>query len=386
MKKLLVGLLTVFLILPVAAYGADTIKLGFNIELTGDVPDVGESSKNAGELLKKQINDAGGFDVGGKKYKLEFIYEDNEAKAESAVSVTNKLITQNNVLAIIGPNQSKQAIPSGEVANTLKTPLVSPWSTNPKTTMNRTFVFRACFLDDFQGTVAAKLASEELKAKKAAVLFDIANDYSKGIAEFFKKTFEGINGPGSVVSFETFTTKDVDFNAQLTKIMKANPDVLFCPQFYSEVPLIIKQAKAMGWTKPILGSDSWGGGDLMGLCGDDCKGAYFSTHYAAAGAKGATKEFIDKYLAAFKKVPDDVAALTWDTIGLVLAAIKNAGKLTGDAKADRLAIQEQISKMKDFPGITGTMTFKGSGDPIKCAVVVQINKEGKFEFYKSVCP
>lgn len=384
MKKMWLAVVA-FLLFACPALAADTIKLGLNIPLTGDIPDVGESSKNAAELLKAQINGAGGFEVGGKKYILEFLYEDNEAKAETAVSVAQKLISQDNILGMVGPQSSKQAVPAAGTANDLKTPMVAPWSTNPKTTIDRPYVFRACFLDPFQGRVSAKFVTEEFGAKKAAVLYDIASDYPKGLAENFKEAFEKINGAGSIVAFETFTTKDVDFSAQLTKIAKSGADVLFVPQYYNEVPLIVKQAKSLGWKKPIMGSDSWGGGDLMGLCGADCNGFYFSTHYAAAGAKGATKEFIDKYTAQFKKTPDDVAALTWDAINLMLHGVKTAG-LTGNIAKDRENVRNALAQVKDFAGITGNMTFTTGGDPIKCVVVVKIDEQGKFSFYKSACP
>ena len=366
--------------------GAQTIKVGFNIPLTGDIPKVGEGSKYAAEILKNEVNGAGGLKVGDKTYKLEFIYEDNESKAESATAAALKLITQDEVLAIIGPQSSKQAIPAGEVCNANKTPMISPWSTNPQTTKDRPYVFRACFLDPFQGPVAAKFVTEEFGAKKAAVLYDIASDYPKGLAEYFKEAFEKIHGPGSVVAFETFTTKDRDFSAQLTNIVKSGADVLFTPQYYDEIPLIVKQAQELGWKKPIMGSDSWGSAELMKLCGDACKGYYFSTHYAAAGAKGATKEFIDKYNAKYGYVPDDVAALTWDAMGLLLQAIQNTKGLSGNMEKDRNAVKDQLALIKDFDGITGKMTFKTSGDPIKCAVVVKISDKGEFEFYKSACP
>lgn len=365
---------------------AQTIKVGFDIELTGDIPKVGESSKFAAEMLKEKVNGAGGIKVGDKTYKVDFVYEDNEAKAESATSAALKLITQDQVVAVIGPNASKQAIPAGEVCNANKTPMVSPWSTNPKTTENRPYVFRACFLDPFQGPVAAKFVTEEFKAKKAAVLYDIASDYPKGLAEYFKQAFEEIHGAGSVVAFETFTTKDKDFSAQLTKIVRSGADVLFTPQYYDEVPLIVKQAQELGWKKPIMGSDSWGSAELMNLCGDACKGYFFSTHYAAAGAKGATKEFIDQYKAKYGYVPDDVAALTWDATRLLLQAVQNTGGLSGNLEKDRDAIRGQLAKVTDFDGITGKMTFKAHGDPVKCAVVVKISQNGEFEFFKSACP
>jgi len=365
----------------------DVVKIGYNIELTGDIPKVGEGSKYAAELLKEEINGKGGLQVGDKKYPLEFIYQDNEAKAESATAAALKLITRDKVLAIIGPQASKQAVPAGEVCNANKTPMISPWSTNPNTTKGRPWVFRACFLDPFQGPVVAKFATEELGAKKAAVLYDIASDYPKGLAEFFKEAFEKIHGPGSVVAFESFTTKDRDFSAQLTKIVKSDADILFTPQYYDEVPLIVKQAHQLGWKKPIMGSDSWGSAELMNLCGPDCFGSFFSTHYAAAGATGATKEFIDRYKAKYGYVPDDVAALTWDATRMLLQAVQNAGKLTGNLEANRKAIRDALAKMTGFEGITGKMTFtEGSGDPAKCAVIVKISDKGEFEFYKSVCP
>lgn len=387
MKKLLVALLVAAFAFPAAAFGADTIKIGFNIPLTGDIPKVGEMSKNAAEMLKEKVNKAGGLEVAGKKYMLDFVYVDNEAKAESAVNAALKLIEGEKVLAMVGPQGSGRAIPGGEVANKNKTVMVSGWSTNPKTTLDRPYVFRACFLDDFQGPTAAKFASGELKAKKAAVLFAVDQDYSKGISEFFKKSFEEINGAGSVVSFETFTTKDVDFSAQLTKIIKGKPDVLFVPQYYNEVPLIVKQARELGFKGPILGSDSWGSAELMTLCGDDCKGQYFVTHYAAAGAKGATKEFIDAFSAKYKETPDDVAALTWDAAGLVLAAAQKMGAPSGDLAKDREALRAAMASIRGFDGVTGKMGFDGkTGDPIKCAVIVKINDKGEFTFHESVCP
>ncbi len=385
MKKILVVALAMVLTMASMAW-ADTIKIGFNLPLTGDIPDVGQSARNAAEMLKEEINGAGGVEVGGKKVMVEFVYEDNESKAESAVRAATKLITEDGILAMVGPQSSKQAVPAGGTANELKTVMVSPWSTNPNTTLDRPFVFRGCFLDPFQGPVLAKFATEQLKAKKAAVLYDKASDYPKGLAEFFKMAFEEIHGEGSVVAYESFNTDDVDFSAQLTNILGADADVLFTPQYYNEIPLIVKQAKELGWDKPIIGSDSWGGGDLMGLCGDDCKGYYFSTHYAAAGAKGDTKKFIDDYTAKYGKTPDDVAALTWDTTNLVLMAVQKAGVTGANLDADREAVQKGMASITEFPGITGTMDFSKGNDPAKCAVVVQIDDQGQYSFFQSVCP
>jgi len=386
-KALVVAIISFFVAgLGVCFAAPESIRIGINAPLTGDIPKVGEGTKYAAQMWLEDVNAAGGIDVGGKKYKVELIIEDNESKAESAVKAVTKLITEEDVLAIIGPQSSKQAIPAGGKANELGTPMISPWSTNPDTTKDRPFVFRGCFLDPFQGPVVANFMKDEFGFKKAAVLYDVASDYPKGLAEFFKEAWEKVNGPGSVVAFESFTTKDTDFSSQLTKIINSGADVLFTPQYYNEVALIVQQAHQLGWNKPIVGSDSWGSAETVKLCGKDCYGLFFSTHYAAAGAKGATKEFIDRYQKKYGYVPDDVAALTWDSIRLVQAAIEGTGKLTGDLEADRQAVRDALAKIKNFDGITGKMTFTEDGDPIKCAVIVRISDAGEFEFYKSVCP
>ena len=364
----------------------ETIKIGVNAPITGDIPKVGEGSKYAAEMWQTAINDAGGLDVGGTKYQVELVIEDNESKAESAVSAQTKMITQDEVLIIIGPQASKQAVPAGQVSNDNKTPMISPWSTNPNTTLDRPWVFRACFLDDFQGPAIANFVTEEFGFTKAAVLYDIASDYPKGLAEFFKTAWEGLHGAGSVVAYESFTTKDADFSAQLTKIRDSGAEFLFTPQYYNEVALIAQQAHQLGFNQPIMGSDSWGSAELVPLCGEDCYGAFFTTHYAAAGAVGATKEFIDNYTAKYGYTPDDVAALTWDAFNLAAKAIQDCGVITGDLAVDRQCVRDALAKVTDFAGITGTMTYKGTGDPSKCAVIVKISDAGEFEFYKQSCP
>jgi len=363
-----------------------TIRIGINAPITGDIPKVGEGTKFAALMWLEDMNAGGGLEVGGKRYPMELVIEDNESKAESAVKAATKMITEDEVLVIVGPQASKQAVPAGDVANNYKTPMISPWSTNPKTTEDRPFVFRGCFLDPFQGPVVANFITEEFGFTKAAVLYDVASDYPKGLAEFFRKAWEGLHGPGSVVAFESFTTKDADFSSQLTNIINSGAEVIFTPQYYNEVALIVQQAHQLGWDKPIVGSDSWGSAETVELCGKDCYGLFFSTHYAAAGATGATKAFIDRYEKKYGYVPDDVAALTWDAIRIVQEAIRSCGEITGDLKRDRQCVRDALASIMEFEGITGKMTFTEEGDPIKCAVIVKINDKGEFEFYKSVCP
>jgi branched-chain amino acid transport system substrate-binding protein len=383
---LLVAFIVVALVFGACGEKATTIKIGINAPITGDIPKVGEGSKFAARMWLADINAAGGLTVGGKKYPVELVIEDNESKAESAVKANTKMITDDEVLVIVGPQSSKQAVPAGDVANNYQTPMISPWSTNPATTKERPYVFRGCFLDPFQGPVLANFIKEEFGFKKAAVLYDVASDYPKGLAEFFKQAWEKLYGPGSVVAYESFTTKDADFSSQLTKIIRSGAEVLFTPQYYNEVALIVKQAHELGWKKPIVGSDSWGSAETVQLCGKDCYGLYFSTHYAAAGATGATKAFIDRYKKDHGYTPDDVAALTWDSLGIVQKAIESISQLSGNLEKDRQAVRAAMAKVTEFEGITGKMTFTEDGDPIKCAVIVKISDKGEYEFYKSVCP
>jgi branched-chain amino acid transport system substrate-binding protein len=356
---------------------AKDIRVGVNAELTGSKPVVGDSCKNAMELLVAQVNQAGGLKVGDKKVPIKLFIEDNEDKAESAAAAAQKLISQNNVLAIIGPNASGNAIPAAQICEDAKVIMISPWSTNPKTTEGKKFVFRACFIDDFQGQVMAKFARENLQENTAAVLYDVASEYNKGIAEFFKKFFEAAGG--KVVAFESYTKDDKDFSSQLTIIKAANPQVLFLPNYYNEVPLQVQQARRLGIDCPIIGSDSWGSAELLTLGGASLEGCYFSTHYAPDIATPAAQKFIKDYETKYGKKPDDVAALTYDAGRLLCAAITQAGSL------DRQKVRDALAAIQEFPGVTGQMKFQGGGDPVKSAVILQI-KDGKFNYFSSVQP
>lgn len=388
MKKIsfLLSMVFVFSLLLSACSGAgaDKVRVGLIAELTGDIPAVGASCKNAAELAVEEINSAGGLEIRGKKYPVELFIEDNRGNAEQSAAVVQKLIGQPNVVAIIGPNASRYAIPAAEVAEISKVVLISPWSTNPKTTLNastqkpKEYVFRAAFIDPFQGRVIARFALETLKAKKAAVLYDMASDYNKGVSEFFKQTFEE-NG-GEVVAFETYLTGATDFKDQFIAIKAAKPDVIFLPNYYDEVPLQIQQAKSIGLDVPFLGSDSWGTAEMLEKCGSDCEGYYFSTHYAADNASPEAQKFIEAYKAKYSSTPDDVAALTYDAFGMLWQALAKAGKI------DRQAVRDALAELSNFQGVTGTMRFqKGSGDPIKSAVIMQI-VNGKFVFFANANP
>jgi branched-chain amino acid transport system substrate-binding protein len=363
---------------------ANTIKIGLNAELTGEMPAVGASSRSAAEMFVEQTNAAGGLDVGGKKMMLELVVADNAAKADQASAAAQRLINQDRVVAMIGPNASVAAIPASAIAEGTQTPMITPWSTNPKTTHNvltnqpKTYVFRACFIDTFQASVLARFVREQLTADTAAVLYDVASEAPNGQAMLFGERFEQLGG--KIVALETYTTGDRDFSAQLTKIKAANPAVLFLPAYYNDVPLIAQQARRLGITAQFVGSDTWSTPEILTLGGADVEGSYFCNHYSSQIATDVAKKFISEYQAKFGQAPDDVAALTYDAMGLLAQAISAAGS------PDRKAIRAALSQVQNYQGVTGTMAFRpGSGDPIKSAVILQI-KDGKFTWVANAEP
>ncbi len=381
-------IMSFFLLLGVASvvHAEQTITIGLNLSLSGGRKAAGISARQGAELIKNQINRQGGLKVGGIAYKVKYVYADNESDPQKAVSTTLRLITQERVLGIIGLIDSSRAIPVGAICEAFKTPMISPLSTNIKTTLNRPYVFRACFLDNFQGEVMASIAVGELGAKKAAVLYNIADAYPRGLAEYFKSAFEAKQGPGSVVAFENFLTSEKDLTAHLDRIIASKADVLFVPQYDDQVPAIVKQARARGWTKDIMGGDAWDTTALMERCGDACKGLYFSSHFAAIGVKGKSREFVDQYKAMTKSLPSANGALGYDSALLMLTAIGALDSLSPDLLETRKAIKDKMAAIKGFKGVSGTLDMTAGGNPVKSAVVIKINKKGEFELFKTINP
>ncbi len=361
---------------PSLALAANEVVIGVSAPLTGSISTLGQSTKNAALLAQDEVNAKGGLSVGGKKIKARFVIEDDQNEPEATASVFQRLIYQENVLGIIGSQASKCSLAGAPIAESAGVAQLSPWSTNPTLTKGRKWVFRAAFTDDFQGVVVAKFAYMDLKARKAAVLYDVASDYNKGIAEVFRDSFSKL---GKVVAFETYTTGDRDFSAQLTRIKQADPDVLFLPNYFNEVPLQAAQAHKLGLKATIIGSDSWDSPKLVELGGDDVNGTYFSNHYSPDIDRPQTKEFVKKYKARFGDVPDAAAALTYDAAYMMFAAVEKAGKL------DRKAIRDALAATKGFQGVTGVITFSGGGDPVKSAVMIKVD-DGKFSYMKTVNP
>ncbi len=384
--RIIIPLLLVALNTQLILAAQDVIKIGFNIPLTGEFRVVGDYARRTGELVLKQINGSGGLRVGDKTYKLQFIYGDNKSTPSGATNQVLNLATKENVLALVGPLSSQQAVPAGSVANSFATTMISPWSTAPATTKDRPFVFRSGYLLEVQAPVLIKFAAKEFGAKKAAILYDIVSTYPRSMAKSFKDVFEQANGPGSIVAYEEFRTGETDFSRQLKAIIASDADILFTPQHYNEIPQIVRQAKELGWNKPILGSNSWAGGNLVGECGTDCNGSFFVGNFAAGGVSGVAKQFVDLYQAEYNELPDEVSGLTWDAIKVLLKAIENTGGLTGDLIKDRVQVKDQLTKLKKYDGVTGEINFNESGDPNKCAIIIKIDDHGIFTHHETICP
>lgn len=354
------------------------IKIGVSAPLTGDISDIGQSTKNAALMAAEEVNSAGGLKVGDKKLKVTMVVGDDENKPESTANVFQRLINQDKVVAIVGSQASKCSNAGAPIAESAGVVQITPWSTNPNVTKGKKFVFRAAFIDPFQGKVNAIFAKNNLKANSAAVLYDVASDYNKGLAEVFKEEFTKLGG--KVVGFETYTTGDKDFSAQLTRIKSQNPDVLFLPNYYNEVPLQIQQAKRLGMTNAkFLGGDAWDSPKIFDLGGKDLNGTYFSNHYSADADIPELKDFLKKYQAKYNSVPDAAGALTYDACKIIFQAIEKSNSV------DRKAIRDAVAATKGFKGVTGVISYEGTGDPVKGAVMLEI-ADGKYKYAATINP
>jgi branched-chain amino acid transport system substrate-binding protein len=361
-----------------------TVPIGLNFELTGDIPMVGASAKNAAQLFFDQLNTEGGIAFPDGVRPAEPILRDNAAKPEQAAEVAQQLILRNEVVAVVGPNSSACSIPAAKVAEGLKTVMISPWSSDPRTTMDPTagvpkrYVFRACFTDLYQARVMAAFALKNLGAKTAGVLFESGGDPAAAQAEAFRDAFAA--GGGTVVASEAYEAGSKDLAAQLNTLRLAAPDVVFLPAYFNEVPAIVREARQVGVLSTFLGTDAWTSPDLARRGGDELQGSYFCNNFASGAPVAEVERFVTAYQAMFGHPPDDVAALTYDACGLVVAALEKAGR------SDRESLREALAQLAGFPGAAGTYTFEpGSGEPRKTAAILQV-KEGKLNWVTNTEP
>lgn len=337
------------------------ILIGEYGSFTGSEATFGISTSNGIKMALDEANKAGG--VKGKQIKL--ISLDNQGKSEEAASAVTRLITQNGVIAVLGEVASSRSLAAAPIAQQNKIPMITPSSTNPKVTEVGDYIFRVCFIDPFQGTVMAKFASENLKAKKVAILRDVKSDYSVGLADFFIKKFKELGG--EIVSDESYQSGEMDFKAQLTQIKAAKPDAVFVPGYYTEVGLIARQARQLGLTVPLMGGDGWDSSKLYEIGGTAINGNYFSNHYTTESTEPVVVDFIKKYKERYGDTPDGLAALGYDSAKVLIEAMAR----TKDLKPSE--IRDEIAKTKDFNGVTGKITIDAQRNAVKPAVVVKVD-------------
>ena len=376
MKKSLVVLLALAVVLGLVLGGcqkqAKEVKIGIIAPISGEAATFGESTANGAKLYFDQVNAAGGVEG----MKIVYFVEDDKGDPTEGANAYSKLIDQNKVSAIVGTVMSKVSLAGAPIAQNKGVPMISPTSTNPAVTLVGNYIFRACFIDPFQGFVAAKFAYNDLGKKTAAVIYDSGNDYTKGLAEVFRDEFTKMGG--KITAFESYAAGTSDFNAQLVKIKATNPDVLFIPNYYNDAGLIAKQAREMGIKAIFLGGDGWDSPDLFKIGGKAIEGGFFVNHFSKDSQLPAAKKFVADYKAKYNKDPDALAALAYEAAMITVDAIKRA------KSSDPKAIRDAMEKT-NLETLTGVVKFDQNRNPVKGAVILEC-KDGQAVYKASVSP
>ena len=343
------------------------ILIGEYGSLTGPQATFGQSTHNGIMMAADEVNAAGG--INGRKVKI--LTEDDQSKQEEAANAVTKLISQNNVTAILGEVASSASIAAAPIAQSNKVPMITPSSTNEEVTKKGDYIFRVCFIDNYQGPIMAQFALRDLKSKKAAILTDVKNDYSTGLTSVIEQT---VNAAGSrVVAKQSYSNGDSDFRSQLTAIKAAGPDVIFVPGYYTDVGQIASQARDLGITAPFVGGDGWESPKLIEIGGKALNGSFYANHYFYGDPDPAVRNFVQRYKERYGQTPDALAALGYD-------AMKRAGKIEG------AAIRDAIAATKDFPGVTGKITLGPDRNPIQKKIVIQEIKNEQLTLRTSIDP
>jgi branched-chain amino acid transport system substrate-binding protein len=384
MKRMLkvacLALLAVSLITASAACkkdAGDVIKIGVFEPMTG-ANAAGGAMEVEGIKLANELNPT--VEVGGKTYKVQLVVVDNKSDKVEAATAVQRLVDRDKVKVILGSWGSSLSMSGGEVARG-KVPCIGLSCTNPLVTAGNEWYFRVCFIDPFQGTVMANYAFNDLKAKTAVIVQEISNDYSVGLAKFFVDSFTRLTGnPNAILATVSYSTGDQEFSSQLTTIRSSNPDVIFAPGNYTESALVMKQARELGISAPVIGGDTWETPEFIDVGGELVEGAVFSTFFAAeyAGTLEA-KTFLNEYAKRYNKEPAAVTALGYDGYLVALDAIKRAGSV------EPAAIRDAIERTAGFVGATGITTLDENGDATKSAYIKAV-EGGKFAFRTIVNP
>jgi branched-chain amino acid transport system substrate-binding protein len=383
MKRTLISLLLIATFLvsfacerrggPGAGGETGQIVIGYYGDLTGRTSNFGVSTRNGVLMAADEINKAGG--INGRQ--ITILSEDDEGRPEKAATVVTKLIDQDRVIALLGEVASGNSLAAAPKAQSARVPMISPSSTNPAVTQVGDYIFRVCFIDPFQGEVMAKFAANTLKAKTAAIMLDFNSPYSRGLTEFFEKSFTKLGG--QIVSKQSYTQGDRDYKGQLTSIRSLNPDVIYVPGYYGEVGVIAKQAKQLGIQQPLLGGDGWDAPQLWELGGDSLNGSYMSNHYSVEDPSPAIQKFVTEFRGRYSVVPDALAALGYDAMRVLADALKRAGTAEGPK------LRDAIAATKDFAGVTGVITINAERNAVKPAVVLKL-QDGKYVYQETINP
>jgi branched-chain amino acid transport system substrate-binding protein len=351
---------------PAPAPAGDKIVLGHVGSMTGSEATFGDSTDKGIKLAVEEANKKGG--VKGKQIEVKTL--DDGGKPEEAAVAATRLITQDHVNVLLGEVASSRSLAMAPIADSNQVPMITPTSTNPRVTKDgaktRPYVFRVCFIDPFQGTVMAKFAHDSKKITKVAVLRDVGNDYSVGLADFFVKKFQELGG--KIVADESYKAGDQDFKAQLTSIKNKKPEAIYVPGYYTDVALIARQARELGIKVPLMGGDGWDSAKLYEIAKGALDGSYFSNHYTDEDPSPVVQDFVKKYKAAYGNVPDALAVLGYDAANVAIDAIGRAKDMTG------ASIRDAIEQTKGFQGVSGIITLDPDHNPVKSAVVLGIEK------------
>lgn len=380
------------LLLLTCAKKEDVILLGEFGSLTGTTATFGKSTQKGIEMAIDEVNKAGGID--GKLIKI--IVEDDQSKPEEAATAVKKLVNQDKVLLVLGEVASSRSLAAAPTCQGAGVPMITPSSTNPKVTQVGDFIFRVCFIDPFQGEVMAKFAWNTLKVSKAAILKDVKNDYSVGLAQFFTDTFTKLGG--TVLCDESYSEGDIEFRAQLTSIKAKNPELIFIPGYYTEVGLIARQARDLGIKIPLLGGDGWDSPRLIEIGGEALNNCYYSNHYTPEDPRPEIQNFIREFKARYNEIPDAMAPLGYDAAMIACQAIKRSEILSSEnvkgaknlmeainTPANRQKIRDAIAQTKDFLGVTGIITIDENRNAQKPAVVLKVEDQ-KVKFVETIYP
>ena len=362
---------------PAAAPASDKVLIGHVGSMTGNEATFGDSTDKGIKLAVDEQNKKGG--VKGKQIVVKTL--DDQGKPEEAAVAATRLITQDKATVLLGEVASSRSLAMAPVADSNQVPMISPTSTNPRVTKDgdktRPYVFRVCFIDPFQGTVMAKFAMNTLKVKKVAVLRDVGNDYSVGLADFFAKKYQELGG--TIVADVSYKAGDQDFKAQLTAIKTKKPEAIYVPGYYTDVALISRQARELGIKEPMMGGDGWDSAKLYEISKGALDGSYFSNHYSDEDPSPVIQEFVAKYKAAYGNVPDALAVLGYDAARVAIDAMDRAKDLSGPA------VREAIEQTKGFKGVSGTINIDQDHNAVKSAVVLGI-KNNAAKYSTTIAP